>query len=302
MQRKNDYFIDDSKNKSLHCTRDIAVSDDKLFIIGSEDDINSSATVIWVYEIQKETLKFLFRICGPFTRLRGLTIDSDGCIYTSDIEKIIFKISLSSGEQPPQINVIYAHWRDEYGGTIVNLNFPNGLRVNSQLKLLYVCDADNSQIQIFDLDLNLKYRLGGESPIPIGYTIPKQFLYFPFDIAIDGSNTAYITDKRKNTIVKIEINFNKFEYKVTPTSINDRKLRGIVTFNNGIIVADRGNNAILYLDDAGNIKDTIESGPEPKGVAVFENKVYVCSLSFVETFRIENDKIVRDKMLQARYT
>ena len=170
--------------------------------------------------------------------------------------------------------------------TLIDLGL--GLMVNKQL--LYVCDSGNCRIVIFDLDLNPLYEIGGKHVTPIGSNTEKQFLFSPNSITYDGTQYFYITDKARNIITKLAVNFENKAYEVIQLPAQ-KKMRCLVAFNNNIVVTCDNGNAILLLGENGEKKDEVEFA-HPKGLAVFEGSFYVSGEKGVESFQIQDNKIV----------
>lgn len=80
----------------------------------------------------------------------------------------------------------------DHGNLPGQFDNPSGLRVSQQDEL-YVCDGENSRIQILDLDLNFKRSFGTAG------TRKGQFS-FPSDIDFDASGKIYVVDSRNHRI------------------------------------------------------------------------------------------------------
>ena len=265
----------DDVDIKLDRPRDIAMTKDKIFLIGNLDSL-----MLWVYD--RTSFDLLFTIDGPFGRLFSLALDSDEQIYVSNVQNII-KIFLSQDCK----RITSVIWHRE-GASTVHLKFPFGLMVNKQL--LYVCDSDNCRIVVFDLDLNPLYEIGGELVVPIGSNIEKQFLFSPNCITYDGTRYFYITNKITNIITKLVVDFENKTYEVIQLPAQKKRMRCLVTFNNDMVVTCDDDNAILLLGEDGEIKDEAKFD-HPKGLAVFEGNFYVSDEKFIKRFQIQKNKI-----------
>lgn len=259
-------------DKPLQCDhpRGIAVSNNRIVI--SDQEEHSQHTKFLVRVFNRESPKqILFTIVGKFQTIRGVAMDKDECIYVADCgHNRIVKFS-SKGEY---LNLREAG--DTFGDDSVRLNGPYGVHIKDEL--LYVCDSGNSWIQIFDLDLNLRYRLGGQHAKP-------RFLFNPVDIVYNPADKHfYVVDKVNNKITKICIDLHEKSCTVSTIpklvksgqQIEFHKLRGITVFKNYILVTQVNYNFVLCLTAEGEFirEYNVEY---PTDIAVHGETLYVCS-------------------------
>lgn len=208
--------------------------------------------------------ELLFNIVGPFNTPRGVAIGEDGCIYIADSHNHRIVKFNKEGEYQDQ-----RRQGDEFGSEKVALRKPHGLQIEGGL--LYVCDSDNSWIQVFDLELNLRFRVGGQSAKP-------RFLYYPVGIVYNPAGKYfYVVDTGNNFITRISFEREFcFVSKIITTERRLHKMRGIALCNGYIIVTQVTHDFIVCLTLDGEMKGEKDI-KYPIDVAAYDETVYVCS-------------------------
>ena len=229
--------------------------------------------LVKVFKRQKPN-ELLFKIVGPFDTLRGVAMDDDGCIYVADSENNRIVKFGHDGQYLMQRGK-----DDTFGSTYVNLRKPYGLYIRE--KSLYVCDCGNSWIQIFDLELNLLHRLGGQHADPC-------FLYEPVGIVFNPADQKfYVVDTGKNVITNISFEENCYHVSKLRNMVSSdqqteqefqefHKMRGITVYNNHIIVTQVDRDYVMCLTVEGQMKGK-QDIEYPTDLTVHEGTVYVCS-------------------------
>lgn len=260
-------------DKALECmkSRGIAVSGTRVVITDQEmPSSDSTRHVVKVFKRQKPT-EMLFKIVGPFDTPRGVAMDEDEYIYVADSGNNRIVKFHCEGEYLMQRGK-----DDTFGNTLVDLRQPYGLHI--QDKFLYVCDFGNSWIQIFDLNLNLLYRLGGQKADP-------RFLFEPVGIVYNPDDQKfYVVDTCNNviTIISIEENYSHVSVIQNMVLLDQQteqkfhKMRGIAVCKNHIIVSQVAHNSVLCLNVEGEMKGQ-QDIEYPTDLTVYEDTVYVCS-------------------------
>lgn len=246
------------------------MSNNRIVVSDREVHFDHTKYLVRVFN-RKSPNEILFTIVGSFEILRGVAMDKDECIYVADNgNNHIVKFS-SKGEY---LNL--RRTKDTFGDERVQLNKPYGVHIEDEL--LYVCDSGNSWIQIFDLDLNLRYRLGGQHAEP-------RFLFSPVDIVYNPADKHfYVVDKVNDKITKICIDLHKKSCTVSTIpklvksgqQIEFHKLRGITVFKNYILVTQVNYDFILCLTTEGEFIREY-SVKHPTDITVHGETLYVCS-------------------------
>lgn len=243
-------------------SRGIAVSESRIVITDQH--------LVKVFKRQRPN-ELLFKIVGPFDTPRGVAMDEDEDIYVADSNNNRIVKFHRDGQYLMQRGK-----DDAFGSTKVYLRQPFGLYIRD--KSLYVCDSGNSWIQIFDLKLNLLYRLGGQHAFPC-------FLYQPVGIVYNPDDQKfYVVDTGKNVITIINIEENCYHVsRMQNMVLSDQqteqefhKMRGITVYNNHIIVTRVHRDSVVCLSVKGQMKGE-QDIKYPTALTVHEGTVYVCS-------------------------
>lgn len=259
-------------DQPLECDRPrgIAMSIKKIVIIHRRFAKNCAPYYVVRVFNRKSPKKILFTIVGTFETPKGVAMDKDECIYVADSGNNRIAKFTSEGKY-----VNSRGRKDKFGNIAVGFNEPCGLHIVD--KWLYVCDSNNSRIQILDLDLNLLYRLGGQHAEP-------QFLHEPVDIVYNPADSHfYIVDLNRNEIKRIRIEKDFETYYVSKISnlvdsgqkCEFRKMCAITVFNDRILVT-QSTGYVLLLTREGELisKQHVE---EPADITVNGKTLYVAS-------------------------
>ena len=262
-------------DKPLNCnqSKGIAVSESKVVITAEEKQMDGS--ILFLVKVFKRQMpnELLFKIFGAFKTPRGVALDQDECIYVADSgNNRIVKFE-------PNGKYLKLRGKDDaFGNEDVKLRQPYGLYIKD--KSLYVCDSGNSWIQIFDLDLNLLCRLGGQHADP-------RFLFEPVGIVYNPADQKfYVVDTGRNVITKISIKedcceVSRIQRMVLSDQLTEEdfhKLRGITVCNDYLLVTQVDQHFVLCLTVEGKFisKRDIKY---PTDLAVYNDTVYACSCS-----------------------
>lgn len=222
---------------------------------------------------RQEPNELLFKILGPFDTPRGVAMDEHEYIYVADSNNDRIVKFHRDGRYLMQRGK-----DDTFGSTKVRLRKPYGLHIKD--KSLYVCDLGNSWIQIFDLKLNLLYRLGEQHALQGFLHQPAGIVYNPVD------QNFYVVDTGKNVITIIHIEENccyvsRIQNMVSSDQQTEQvfqRMRGITVYNNHIIVTQVDHDSVVCLSVTGQMKGE-QDIKYPTALTVHEGTVYVCSCS-----------------------
>ena len=214
---------------------------------------------------------------GEFMLPTGVAVDkSDGCIFVAD----------------SSINRIQKFTRDGHfmklvggpgpmrGSGPMQFNYPWGLKLNNNK--LYVCDADNHRIQVFDTELNYITSIGG------GWgSGPGQF-NVPCDVSFDDSSMLHVADCINDRIQVLDQD-GKYvrEYSQRGSDLGQLSWPAFIHVDHDYVyVSELSNNCVSVFTTSGRFVRTIGrlgSGPGElrgsRGVVVdTDGFVYVCDL------------------------
>lgn len=152
-----------------------------------------------------------------------------------------------------------------------DLNEPRGIRIDEEEKI-YVCDYNNSRIQVFSKDGDFLTEFG------------KGQVIRPHDIAVDD-NWAFVSDWRLGSILK----FQKSNFKLVKKSVEvDLKSPNGITAEDEVLVADHDNNRIVVLNL--DLKFTGEVGKEilhfPCDVKTHSGKIFAVDMNTLHNVHV----------------
>ena len=161
--------------------------------------------------------------------LTGIAVDDDAYVYTAD----------SSSHSLAKFNMIGKRVKEkncEEGSKNGQLAHPCGLKVVRNEKL-YVCDRNNSRIQVFDKELNFLQSFGSHGD-------GEGELHWPYDMAVDHHGYVFVTDCDNH---RIQV-FNK-EGKYVSHFGSEGTGHGKLNRPMGISL---GADGLLYITEYGN--------------------------------------------------
>ena len=116
---------------------------------------------------------------------RGVAVDSDDNVYVASDHKL-----QKFSRDGHLIRCV-----GQRGSKVEEFNFPNGIRLYHGH--VYVCDCDNSRIQVLDTDLNFIRPIGSPG-------LGKGQFYEPRDLDFDIEGKVYISDNKNHRIQVID--------------------------------------------------------------------------------------------------
>ena len=171
---------------------------------------------------------------GPLKYPRGIAIDRHDCVYVASGPKL-WKFT-REGELVKFVGVRGSKGTDAD---------PRGVHVHRDL--VYICDAKNHQIHIFDLSLSHRSSLGNNDGL-------LQFKS-PYVIAFDTREHMYIADQCNNRILVLDPQKNyKIIQQFGHEGSQKEKLNqpsGLCVVNEDIYVSDSGNYRIAVFNTSG---------------------------------------------------
>ena len=145
-------------------------------------------------------------------------------------------------------------------------NSPFGITINRYNGDIYVCDAENSRIQIFSEKYSFKSQFG------------KETLQSPTDIKLTIDNIYVLSNKKPFLII--------FNYNLTPIqNIVSSSISNHLTYPycftidgaGNIIISDHGSKSVLIFNEQGELLHSLkESLSRPSGVSIdFKGRIIV---------------------------
>ena len=121
--------------------------------------------------------------------INGIAVDGSGNVYVTSDHRV-----QKYGANGNKLSVVGA---DASGTGDNRFHSPKGLTVHNDR--VYVCDAVNARIMVFDTDLNLLTKFKMSTPIN---KVPKKFVLpqSPCDISFDEDHKAYVLDGEMKVI------------------------------------------------------------------------------------------------------
>jgi len=177
---------------------------------------------------------------APLGAIQGVAVDGSGNLYVSDgPSNMVFRIAPSGMLTVVAGNGIKGYSGDGGPATAASLNQPSGIAVDSNGNL-YISDSLNNRVRkvaggiIATVAGNGLLAFGGD-----GGPATNASLFFPTEIAVDGTGNLYIVDT------------------------NEQRVRQV---SGGIITTVAGNGTFGFSGDGGLATDAALD--EPEGVAV----------------------------------
>ena len=179
----------------------------------------------------------------------GLTIDNEGNMYIADtsnnrIRKVTYQtgiISTIAGTGATTTSTSCSFLRDlteDVDATLVQLNTPSGIALNTQQTELYISDTCNFIIRKIVLSTNVITTLAGSGSTGFGSGVASSAaINFPTGVAVDTNNNVFIAE-RFNRILKFDAASNMIS---TVVGASD----GQFTTNSDI--GDNGDATSAYL-------------------------------------------------------
>lgn len=142
---------------------------------------------------------------------------------------------------------------------------------------LYVSDAFNGRVVVFDYDGRYQFSFGKP-----GYG--KTDFVFPYGLAGDGKGNFYVADMKKGAVMVFDEN-GKYKKLFAEKDVKEKLILnpgGLCWHENKLYVTDLGRDALLVFDAQGSLLQTIGKTGKGKGelrapnaVAVKDKKIYV---------------------------
>ena len=133
-----------------------------------------------------------FPVMNINSSCHSLFVDTNSTLYCSlDTQHVVLKNSLVAGVNSTTLAAGVWH----SGTSSTEFDSPNGIFVDKMSLNLYVADAANHRIQLFQLNqLNASTVVGNGAPGTIS-------LYYPDAITLDADGYMFIADAGKHRIV-----------------------------------------------------------------------------------------------------
>lgn len=134
--------------------------------------------------------------------------------------------------------------------------FPWGLTVSKDGKYIAVADSRNHRIQLFDADGQFLRKFGlKDNSSHVNF---KQEFDYPRGLCFDNEGEyLYVTDFNLHNLLKIDINFTRYEKVLTPRDL--KRPQGVTVDEAGnILVCDSRNDCIKVLSPDGKIITSID--------------------------------------------
>ena len=208
---------------------------------------------------------------GQFQSTHYIAIDSNDNIYVTSNHKL--QKFNRKGEFIKSIG------SNSVKSKLGEFSFPQGLKVHKSQ--VYVCDLQNSRIQVFDLELSFITSFGTKGSGEGQYVEPN-------DLAFDSQGNIYVCEYGNNRVQVLDPNgryLGQFGDKNGPGKLNQPD--GIRIENNCVYVSDSGNHRIAVFQLSGHSgvfltsfgKEGWERGEfnKPRGIVFDCNSfLYVC--------------------------
>ena len=172
---------------------------------------------------------------GQFIDPSGVAISYDGYILVTDnhrIQKLTFKGEFLKG---------VGH--DTPSDGPLQFNNPKGITVHPTTGQIFIADANNHQIQVFNIDLFYCYSFG---------SAPEPF-HCPYDLAFDIEEYLYVVDYNNHCVKKFT-STGKYISKFGSKGYNPGELyrpTSIIIYNNVVYVSELHNNRVSVFDTNG---------------------------------------------------
>ena len=173
---------------------------------------------------------------SKFTNPSGAAISYDGFILVTDdhrIQKLTFKGTClkSVGSNAPSDGPL-------------RFNNPKGITVHPTTGQVFIADANNHRIQVFNIDLFYCYSFG---------SAPEPF-HCPYDLAFDIEEYLYVVDYNNHCVKKFT-STGKYISKFGSKGYNPGELyrpTSIIIYNNLVYVTELHNNRVSVFDTNGH--------------------------------------------------
>ncbi len=173
---------------------------------------------------------------GQFTHPRGVAISTDGNILVTD-EHRLQKLTTDGV-------CVKSVGSNESGSGRLQFNTPSGITVHPITGQIFVADAWNNRIQVFNNDLTFSHSI-----TPSGN---KRFKY-PFDVALDNEGYLYVADSNNHCITKLTTKGQYItRFGSEESAPGQLSYPSSLTINNGrTYVTECGNHRVSIFDTNG---------------------------------------------------
>ncbi len=195
-------------------------------------------------------------------------------------------LQVAPGYEKPVMPLVVIKAAGQFGAEVGQFNEPRGVALSPDEKLLYVLDARNGRIQVFDTDLNFIGYFGGPGTGLGELRVFYQYGNGPnggIDVGPDG--TIYVTDtwaEGNGRINRYTSSGQPLPPLAPPPADSFYFPRGLTVTQDGVLyVTDTGKHRVVRFNPDGTYAGAVIQGvlQEPVGIAPgMDGMLYVCDV------------------------
>lgn len=237
----------------------------------------------------------------------GIAIGQDGAVYFStSARNRISKIDSCDGAIAPAPCIGGA------GHHPTQFIQPRGLMFHPQRQALFVADSGNHRIQIFAIDSPQMVDVWGQPDFLAAPQPGSEDGLFndPRSLAVDTAGNVYVLDYANRRVQKFDLRgqvMPEFRHTIE-AELEQRHLQlrqpsevavNLRSTSTEIYILDQDSKSVLVFDEHGHYLEQLKLNlPQPSGLAVKGDALYVGDLERRMIFKFERDRMKRDTSKQ----
>ncbi len=195
-------------------------------------------------------------------------------------------LQVAQGYEKPAVPLAVVKMAGQFGSELGQFNEPRGVALSPDEKLLYVLDARNGRIQVFDTDLNFVGYFGGP-----GTGLGELRVFYQYGNGPNGGigtgpdGTIYVTDtwaEGNGRINRYNASGQPLPPLAPPPADSFYFPRGLAVTKEGVVyVTDTGKHRVVKFNPDGTYAGAVIQGvlQEPVGITLgLDGLLYICDV------------------------